>query len=319
MSPVDVNGDRIADYVYGGDLFGNLWKFDVTDADPANWGKAYGGSPLFVAMDGSGARQPITAQLEAGPHPSTKSGGAFNDGGYMVYFGTGKYLESSDNSVVGQQTQTLYGIWDPNLASKPNYHSGGPRKKLLKQTILEENTVNVNGTLADVRVTTDNPISWPSDPLTPGTNHLGWYMDLLNTEAGNTNNKGERQITTPVLRGGRIIFTTLIPSGSSCVFGGDGWIMEIDASSGSRLADAPFDIDGDGVFDLVSDGSGNMVAPGGLKSNVGAPQTPGILSTPGDVEYKYVGGTEGGTQVISESAPKNPPGAGSRESWQQLR
>jgi type IV pilus assembly protein PilY1 len=319
VSPVDVDGDRIADYVYGGDLFGNLWKFDVNDADPANWAIAYGGSPLFVAMDGSGARQPITAQLEAGPHPSTKTGGAFNDGGYMVYFGTGKYLESSDNSVVGQQTQTFYGIWDPNLGSKPSYHSGGPRKKLLRQQITEENTVNVNGTTADVRVTTDNSISWPSDPLNPGSNHLGWYMDLLNTESGNTDNQGERQITTPILRGGRIIFTTLIPSGSSCVFGGDGWVMELDSSDGSRLVDAPFDIDGDGMFDLVTDSNGNLVAPGGLKSQVGAPQTPGILTTPGDVEYKYVGGTEGGTQVISEQAPKQPPGAGSRESWQQLR
>ena len=29
-TPVDVDGDRITDYVYAGDLKGNLWKFDVT-------------------------------------------------------------------------------------------------------------------------------------------------------------------------------------------------------------------------------------------------------------------------------------------------
>ncbi len=30
-APVDVDGDFIADYIYAGDLFGNLWKFDVTN------------------------------------------------------------------------------------------------------------------------------------------------------------------------------------------------------------------------------------------------------------------------------------------------
>ena len=120
VSPVDVDGDRIIDYIYGGDLFGNVWKFDVTDASAANWKVAYGGNPLFVALDANGNRQPITASLEAGPHPTKKSGGAFNDGGYMVYVGTGKYLESGDNAILGQQTQSFYGIWDPNLASKPS-------------------------------------------------------------------------------------------------------------------------------------------------------------------------------------------------------
>jgi type IV pilus assembly protein PilY1 len=316
VSPIDVDGDRIIDYIYGGDLFGNLWKFDVSGT-LAQWKVAYGGNPLFVAQDASGKRQPITAQVEVGPHPQTTSGGAFNDGGYMVYFGTGKYLESADNSVISQQTQTFYGIWDPDLASKPDYHPGSPRSKLLQQKISEENTVTVNGTPADVRVTTDNAISWPSDPLNPGSDHLGWYMDLVNIAT--MDNKGERQVTTPILRGGRIIFTTLIPSGSSCVFGGDGWVMELDATDGGHLDDAPFDIDGDGSFDLVKTSSGSDVPPGGIKSNVGAPQTPGILSTPGDTEYKYIGGTEGGTQVIAEQAPPGVPGVGSRESWQQLR
>jgi type IV pilus assembly protein PilY1 len=319
VSPVDVDGDRIIDYIYGGDLFGNLWKFDVTDKIASNWTIAYGGNPLFVARDASGVRQSITASVEVGPHPTTKSGGAFNDGGYMVYFGTGKYLESADNVASGQQTETFYGIWDPNLGSKPDYHAGGWRAKLLQQQILDETTVNINGTSADARVTSDNSISWPTDPLTPGSDNLGWYMDLINTGASPLDNKGEKQVTTPILRNGRIIFTTLIPSGSSCIFGGDGWLMELDSADGSRLGDAPFDIDGDGVFDLVDDGSGTFVPPGGLKSAVGAPSSPGILDTGAGKEYKYISGTEGGTQSVGEQAPTPPSGGGTRESWHQLR
>ena len=34
---VDTNGDFSYDYAYAGDLQGNVWKFDLTDSDPANW------------------------------------------------------------------------------------------------------------------------------------------------------------------------------------------------------------------------------------------------------------------------------------------
>ncbi len=60
---------------------------------------------------------------------------------------------------------------------------------------------------------------------------------------------GERQVSTPILRGGKIIFTTVIPSGDECSAGGDSWLMELDALSGSRLASPPFDLNRDGVFD----------------------------------------------------------------------
>ncbi len=317
VSPVDVDGDRIIDYIYGGDLFGNLWKFDVTSSNKASWGVAYGGNPLYVAKDDSGVEQPITTGPEVGPHPQNTSAGAKNDGGYMLYFGTGKYIESGDNITAGTQTQTFYGVWDPNESSLP---SGYDRTKLLEQQILREDTVTVNSVTADVRITSDNAITWAADPVNPGSDDLGWYMDLVNTEGGNTDPGGERQVTTSILRNGRIIFTTLIPSGSSCVFGGDGWLMELDLADGSRLGDPPFDIDGDGVFDLVDDGNGNNVAPGGIKSTGGAPSAPGILDRGDGQEYKYLSGTDqGAIQVISEQGAPGAAGGGTRESWQQLR
>ncbi len=264
----------------------------MRDTVPGNWDKAYGG-PLFVAKDDGGTVQPITTRPEVGLHPKRRTGGAFNNGGYMIYFGTGKYLESNDNGAIGTQTQTFYGIWDPDLASAPSYDRWSLNRNLLQQKILEEVAVNVNGVDADVRITTDNAIAWASDPLNPGAGqHVGWYMDLLNTENGNLDPKGEKQVTTPVLRDGRIIFTTQLPSGPVCDFGGDGWLMELDGADGSRLIGAPFDIDGDGVFDLVADGNGNMVPPGGIKSTGGALSTPGILDRGDGTEFKYMSGTE---------------------------
>lgn len=38
---VDINWDNRVDYVYAGDLNGNMWKFDLTDSNPDNWDVAY--------------------------------------------------------------------------------------------------------------------------------------------------------------------------------------------------------------------------------------------------------------------------------------
>ena len=36
VSPADLDGDHITDYVYAGDILGNVWRFDLTDQNPSN-------------------------------------------------------------------------------------------------------------------------------------------------------------------------------------------------------------------------------------------------------------------------------------------
>jgi type IV pilus assembly protein PilY1 len=52
VTPVDLDGDHITDYVYAGDAYGNVWRFDLSNATPANWiVSTYGGTgptPLFT-------------------------------------------------------------------------------------------------------------------------------------------------------------------------------------------------------------------------------------------------------------------------------
>jgi type IV pilus assembly protein PilY1 len=324
-APVDVDGDRTVDYIYAGDLLGNLWKFNVRDSLPASWVVDYN-APLFTTEDALGNPQPITTQPEVGLHPEFNAGSdRFSNGGLMIYFGTGKYLETSDNEVASVQTQTFYGVWDPDKNTLPTTLG---RANLLAQTIEEEGPVTI-GTPPDtvtvtVRVTTDNgPIKWPLDPGAVGAGeHLGWFMDLI--VSGSGDNRGERQVTTPILRGGRIIFTTLIPAGPSCVFGGEGFLMELDAADGSRLGDPPFDFDNDGAFDLVTLGSFTDVVPSGIGSTGGAPWEPGILEATGEgnegTEFKYISGTdEARIQVIKEKDTGHDPEGDRRQSWRQLQ
>jgi Tfp pilus tip-associated adhesin PilY1 len=110
---VDSNLDGTIDLVYGGDRNGNMWKIDLTsNVAPTNststWSAAFSGSPLFIAKDGAGNTQQITTTPKVGNHPN---------GGYMVMFGTGSWIDASDpNPQSGSTfyTNTLYGIWDQN-------------------------------------------------------------------------------------------------------------------------------------------------------------------------------------------------------------
>jgi type IV pilus assembly protein PilY1 len=139
---VDIDNDRITDYIYAGDLLGNLWKFDVTSSNASSWGVAYrSGStpkPLYTAKDPSNAAQPITAKPQTG-----RVGGPPQSGGVMVYFGTGKYFEYGDRSTT--QTQTFYGIWDICDKNSVSTCDGqvpqvSGRGNLQAQTILQEFT-----------------------------------------------------------------------------------------------------------------------------------------------------------------------------------
>ncbi len=282
--PVDVDGDFRVDYLYGGDLEGNLWKFDVASSSDTSWKLDFSGAtcattstcqPLFAA----GSDQPITGRPVVGDHPTGE--------GLMVYFGTGKYIETSDSEVIGAATQTIYGIWDQSDISGISFSPASLSKSsLLEQTIDKETTSSfdtdddgVDDATRYTRLTSDNQIDWRSSTNPSGDQ--GWYMDL---QLGTTS-EGERQVNDLVLRNGVLIFVTLTPSESPCEFGGSSWLMALDAQDGSRLGVSPFDFNGDKGFDgddLVTDNAGNQVTASGAKTDTGITSTPSLIFISGD-------------------------------------
>lgn len=304
---VDIDNDGHIDLIYAGDLNGNLWRFEVDDADPANWAVSWNGNPLFVARDGGGNRQPITVRPDVAPHPSGIAQGL------VVLFGTGRYLQPADNSTDSTQTQSFYGIWDSNLAS----HTLAARSNLVQQQIIMQVGTSGSGCtrgLACMRIVSDNDVQ-----LEPGHDR-GWYLDLVNTASNNTDNLGERVVSNPVLRAGRIVFSTLIPSGEICDFGGDGWLMELDFASGARPAIPALDINGDGntsnadLITVTINGEQLQVAAAGKLSEVGIIPRPSILVVPGSgLEKKYTSGSTGEIGVLTETG--FPEG---RLSWREI-
>ena len=349
---VDVNFDRKVDYIYAGDLQGNLWKFDVncpnrstTTGDDAacqgsaastDWKVANNGSPLFIACAnstssstcGEGNRQPITGKPQVGTVSPDQANALYSASrtkpSVMVYFGTGKYLGLSDRSVSSSQQQTFYALWDNNSGNAITDIISG-RDNLLQQTILDatitrpitqSDGTQTSQTLTNVRVTSNNIPCY-----TCTTRHQGWYMDLT-TPSGKPS---ERIVSFPLLLNGNVLFTAFIPAADPCATPSQAssWVMEVDAITGSRPAVSPFDLFG-GVaensgpdskfnnFDMVVANSTTM-APSGVKSTVGIVKTPAIIAGKG-LMNKYLGGTTGDSQMVSD--PGEPLG---RVSWRQLR
>ncbi len=311
---VDSDGDYTADYVFAGDLKGNLWKIKLTGNNTSNWDSSYSSagspSPLFIAKDANDNLQPITVKPEIGSH-STGTG-------FMVYFGTGKYIETTDNSAASSPVNTFYGIWDKNDYSG----SGTPvtRSDLAAQTI---STATIGSTT--VRQVTDYSITWRtgnsgscsynSGTQTWGT-CLGWRDDLLTASSSSL---GEKQVSNPVLLGGtcpRVIFTTLIPSTDICGYGGSSWLMELDPTNGGTVCQDVFDITGDGTANSSDRPEGGGIVAG-ISPGIGIMPEPVILRDPANSrDLKTEAGSTGAITTIKNY---NVGTTGGRQSWRQLK
>ena len=303
--PVDLDGDRIVDYVYAGDLHGNLWKFDLT-GNSNNWDVALasGGkpAPLFQACEGTGActaatRQPITVQ------PTIAS----TEGGVIILFGTGKYFETGDETVGSSpRTESLYGIFDCAKCNKTV-----KKTELVQQEItneLDNNTANILDD--DLRFSSNKDVDISSGDK-------GWYMDLITPSA--SNGAGERVVANPVLVFGRIIFVTFIPDSDPCNFGGSSWLMELNPTTGGAFDDPVLDINNDGVIDeddlMMVDGKKRSATGKRSDEKLSAP---GIVYGAGDDGTKILKILSGSSGNIAVEENKGDNKAG-RQSWRELR
>ncbi|WP_444926616.1 pilus assembly protein [Microbulbifer sp. TRSA002] len=179
---------------YAGDLFGNMWKFDLN-----SFKVAFDVKPLFTAKDYNGNPQPITATPTLGANWQVENA-------IMVYFGTGSYLSTADDGK-GGVIHTFYGIVD-----NENNITSTDRSELFAKSISES--------AGSRTINKDSDTSWW------GT-QKGWYLDF-GTASGSTGGiTGERIISKPLLIQDHLIFPTLIPSEDPCAYGAAGWTMEV--------------------------------------------------------------------------------------------
>jgi type IV pilus assembly protein PilY1 len=103
------DANQTLEQIYGGDLNGRLWRWDVSDADPTTW---QGKTVLLASLtDPSGVAQPVTTAPEIEVDVN-------NGIDRFVLIGTGRLLDATDLTTPAiEQIQTAYAIRDGTLAT----------------------------------------------------------------------------------------------------------------------------------------------------------------------------------------------------------
>lgn len=337
VNAADLDGDHIVDYIYAGDLFGNVWRLNVTSNNPSNWhftnyGSSSAGSssspiPLFSAVNANGTAQPITTQIQVASIPSGLPTGQPQNR-LLVLFGTGKLITKKDGTpnLTASGVQSLYGIWDWKLASWNKISSrlyanlttvpAINRNDLLQQTIKSEQyTTNTSGIQVGLRTTTQNPVQWADLTYngTQGTQY-GWYLDLVSPVFGK---QGEMVVYNPDIQNGVFVVNTTILGQQSLTCGvndNGGWTMALDPADGAQLKFNAFTVNN------ISDYNGSFSASTlqGIYAGitVGAVGSPAYLSYGGKT-YLVISTSSGKTKLVQTGLGVSQ--YNSRISWRELR
>lgn len=218
VAPLDVDGDGVVDYVYGGDLQGNIWRFDLTSSMPGDWGQPFN---LFTTPGNT----PITTSPVVSMVKSSQGGAVSNR--VMVQFATGRVwpITAPTGPTYATGNFNLYGVWDWNMqnwdqmsktlvASLAALPDGAT---LVSQSVT--GTDYVAG--AYYRIITAKPICWIDTAGVPGCNSYDNYGWQLSLPASN-----EQVVSNPTSIGGNFVVNTVIPATS------DGYTMVINMVTG---------------------------------------------------------------------------------------
>jgi type IV pilus assembly protein PilY1 len=215
VTSADLDGDHITDYLYAGDLLGNVWRFDLTSSSPSSWAVSTG--PLFAA----GATHPITSSLVVG----VVAGVPGNQ--IMVAFGTGQKTPLTNTtaaSYAGSQ-QYLYAFWDWNYSTWNTLQPSAQYASLTTGTsgtsgLSSPYTITWSASSANMTAQTltvmsggtvdisSQPICWQgTTACSTGDTSFGWYAALPSTQ--------EQVIYNPLLVGSAFSVNTIIPAVNS--------------------------------------------------------------------------------------------------------
>lgn len=323
---LDADGDFIIDYVYGGDLLGNFWKFDLRSTATADWKVAYADldtaptelRPLAKAVESGGSAQQITGKPAIFVHPN---------GGHLLIFGTGKYLESADATLDTSKTNSIYGIWDQDV-NPVGYTYDKYRvftslgRANTTQPLAPRTSQETTTSTGPVRTIEGGDIEW-----TGVNTRYGWYLDFPG---------GEMQFTPVSKFKSLAVLTNFKPSSSACDFGGDSWLYAFDSLQG-RSEGITFDTNGDGDFNsndnvtiagntlpIGSVKLGDAVVAGSVITDAGT-YTHTDSNTNTDTEFSKaivntagVGGGVTGTPIVAPP-PGPSPNLNGRVNWRQIK
>ena len=329
VAAADPDGDNTADYIYAGDLFGNLWRFDVTSSSPLNWGaSSYSSSatptPLFVTTPtGSTYGHPITtkpvvqATFRADGQPAV-----------IVNFGTGQEypLTSVAATSYAPGQQALYGVWDWDmghfntlahtaLASLTYSQYAGATTD--SSTAIQPQVVTVVKTVTPyVETETASPVCWfGATGISPCSTYaqFGWKIVLPNSVGTGAATSYEQLIYNPSVWSGILQLNTTVAADTSifsCAIDlPTGFTMLIDPATGGPFKTSAFlDVNGN----PMTAGTGSVVV--GLQTN----GTGSITNITNNGQNFWLTDTSNGTPITGGEQAAGGT-TGHRVTWTELR
>jgi type IV pilus assembly protein PilY1 len=316
VSSADLDGDRVTDYLYAGDLQGNVWRFDVTSSNTADWGVSKygntGNTALYSAKNSGGTVQPITTQIQVSSIPVGTSSRI------LLMFATGQKtpFTSTAGDVYASGTQSVYGIWDWDMAtwnggrtttnsvvipgSSETYASAAGPQALTRNSLFPQ-TLTANGNIRTISPTNSNnpKVCWKGSTscgsIATSNTQFGWFVDLPST--------GEQTVYNPIISDGVLELNSTIPppsASSTCSIPvPTGWTMAFNPL-GAAFAKSFFA------------NSSNAIAMGIQLNAAGSPATFSV----GSDKFLY-GQDTSGNKFVEEIDP--PPALGKRITWKQIQ
>jgi type IV pilus assembly protein PilY1 len=210
--------DSVVRHVYGGDLYGNVWRFDLDSLTVTK---------IAEARDTGAVAQPITSPPEVGPVPGTLTK-------TFVYVGTGRYFNDADvpgsatANAGATQRQSLYAFIDDLSVSSPampnvrgtngaSCPTGGGNGDLVCQSFTYNSaTITYSATTHTVDTNTKR----------------GWYIDWpTDTRLSNGRVIGKPALT----RSGTLVVAVNVPKEERCLPGGSSWAFTIYGVTGGAV------------------------------------------------------------------------------------
>lgn len=285
----DTNNDGKADIIYGTDIQGRLWKFDVSSTTPSNWQSAFlSGStpiPMFEAYSGTDRLAVTTAPVLSSP----------DFGGIMVGFGTGRSISSGDFPDASK-TQRFFGVYDRlNWTTPSRALPNSNLSTMLSRTMIRTSDgtvyVSVAGNGGNVSFNV--------------ASHDGWYINFPALASGSTTNN-ELVLSSPKIAGGQIYIKTVRPTAASatqCYANPESTDYLVDPVTGTPRAGLL------GTIDVVVGGATVKVNKAGSDSR--DQKSAVVLQVMGKIGYITILGKDGQKQTLSFRVP-------SRRQWREI-
>jgi type IV pilus assembly protein PilY1 len=233
---------------YGGDMLGNLWRFDHDDRYLPAGREA---TLLGQARSPSNAIQPITTKPLI---VATKLGGAIVP---LVSVATGRYLGATD--FADTTTQSIYTVKDSLTATGLG--------------VIRSNSGMVKQTLGATRsVTTPATVDWAT--------RSGWYIDLDQSTKEKVHVDGVALFDS-------IAYASFVPTGEACSPDGRSYIYQLSVANGNTVRSTislvgvvvglGAVVGGDGAISIVSTTTANQTSE--LKTHGAGRADPGESAT----------------------------------------